>query len=93
MEMLTSESLKEIWRGPFALIYKEKPRLYSAITENDVFFTVNDRSVVIALYVNNQIQVDWIEKNVLGKFIEDFKRLSGLDSVMIDVLVEDDWPF
>lgn len=93
MEMLTSESLKEIWRGSFALIYKEKPRLYSAITENDVFFTVNDRSAAIAFYVKNQAHVDWIEKNIIETFIADFRRLSGLDSVVIDILVEDDRPF
>lgn len=90
MDKLTSESLKEIWRAPFAMIYKDKPRLYHAIIENDVFFTLKDTSAMIAFSVKNQTHVDWIEKNILETFIADFRRLSGLDSVEINILVEDD---
>ena len=93
MENTNTATLKQLWRTTFADNFNDRPRLQRALKENDVFFTMQNDILNITFYVVNEAQKQWILKNVKDELVEQFKRLSGVESMDIKVLSEDDLPF
>lgn len=81
-----------LWRGEFADNYKNRPRLYKALTENEVYFEGNDEVLTITFYVKNDIQQHWIEVVVFNDLVEKFLTLSGIKTLEFRVVPEDDLP-
>ena len=93
MENTNTATLKQLWRTTFADNFNDRPRLQRALKENDVFFTMQNDILNITFYVVTEAQKQWILKNVKDELVEQFKRLSGVESMDIKVLSEDDLPF
>ena len=93
MENTNTATLKQLWRSTFADNFSDRPRLQRALKENDVFFTMQNDILNITFYVVNEIQKQWIQINIKDELVEQFKRLSGVESMDIKVLSEDDLPF
>lgn len=93
MENTNTATLKQLWRTTFADNFSDRPRLQRALKENDVFFTMQNDILNITFYVVNEIQKQWIQINIKDELVEQFKRLSGVESMDIKVLSEDDLPF
>ena len=81
-----------LWRGEFAENYKNRPRLYKALTENKVFFQEDNEVLTITFYVKNEIQQRWIEVVMFDDMVEKFLTLSGIKSLDLRILPEDDLP-
>ena len=81
-----------LWRGEFAENYKNRPRLYKALTENEVFFQEDNEVLTIAFYVKNEIQQRWIEVVMFDDMAEKFLILSGIKSLDLRIVPEDDLP-
>lgn len=81
-----------LWRGEFADNYKNRPRLYKALTENEVYFEGNDEVLTITFYIKNDIQQHWIEVVVFNDLVEKFLTLSGIKTLEFRVVPEDDLP-
>ena len=92
MENTNTATLKQLWRTTFADNFGDRPRLQRALKENDVFFTMQNDILNITFYVVNEIQKQWIQINIKDELVEQFKRLSGVESMDIKVLSEDDLP-
>ena len=93
MESTNTATFKQLWRTTFADNFNDRPRLQRALKENDVFFTMQNDILNITFYVVNEAQKQWILKNVKDELVEQFKRLSGVESMDIKVLSENDLPF
>ena len=93
MENTNTATLKQLWRTTFADNFNDRPRLQRALKENDVFFTMQNDILNITFYVVTEAQKQWILKNVKDELLEQFKRLSGVESMDIKVLSENDLPF
>lgn len=93
MENTNTATLKQLWRTTFADNFSDRPRLQRALKENDVFFTMQNDILNITFYVVNEIQKQWIQINIKDELVEQFKRLSGVESMDVKVLSEDDLPF
>ena len=81
-----------LWRGEFAENYKNRPRLYKALTENEVFFQEDNEVLTITFYVKNEIQQRWIEVVMFDDMAEKFLTLSGIKSLDLRIVTEDDLP-
>ena len=81
-----------LWRGEFAENYKNRPRLYKALTENEVFFQEDNEVLTITFYVKNEIQQRWIEVVMFEDMAEKFLILSGIKSLDLRIVPEDDLP-
>ena len=81
-----------LWRGEFAENYKNRPRLYKALTENEVFFQEDNEVLTITFYVKNEIQQRWIEVVMFDDMAEKFLILSGIKSLDLRIVPEDDFP-
>ena len=81
-----------LWRGEFADNYKSRPRLYTALTENEVYFQEDSEVLTITFYVKNEIQQHWIEEVMFDDMAEKFLTLSGLKSLDLRIVSEDDLP-
>ena len=81
-----------LWRGEFADNYKNRPRLYKALTENEVFFQEDNEVLTITFYVKNEIQQRWIEVVMFDDMAEKFLILSGIKSLDFRIVPEDDLP-
>ena len=81
-----------LWRGEFAENYKNRPRLYKALTENEVFFQEDSEVITITFYVKNEIQQHWIEVIMFDDMAEKFLTLSGIKSLDLRIVSEDDLP-
>ena len=81
-----------LWRGEFAENYKNHPRLYKALTENEVFFQEDNEVLTITFYVKNEIQQRWIEVVMFDDMAEKFLTLSGIKSLDLRIVPEDDLP-
>ena len=81
-----------LWRGEFAENYKNRPRLYKALTENEVFFQEDNEVLTITFYVKNEIQQRWIEVVMYDDMAEKFLTLSGIKSLDLRIVPEDDLP-
>jgi hypothetical protein len=81
-----------LWRGEFAENYKNRPRLYKALTENEVFFQEDNEVLTITFYVKNEIQQHWIEVVMFDDMAEKFLTLSGIKSLDLRIVPEDDLP-
>ena len=81
-----------LWRGEFAENYKNRPRLYKALTENEVFFQEDNEVLTITFYVKNEIQQRWIEVVMFDDMVEKFLTLSGIKSLGLRIVPEDDLP-
>ena len=81
-----------LWRGEFAENYKNRPRLYKALTENEVFFQEDNEVLTITFYVKNEIQQRWIEVVMFDDMAEKFLTLSGIKTLEFRVVPEDDLP-
>ena len=81
-----------LWKGEFAEKYQERPRLYRALVENEVFFDEDDHGLVITFYVENDIQKHWINVVIADDLIERFLTLSGVASIEFRVISTDDLP-
>ena len=93
MENTNTATLKQLWRTTFADNFNDRPRLQRALKENDVFFTMQNDILNITFYVVNEAQKQWIQINIKDELLEQFKRLSGVESMDIKVLSENDLPF
>jgi len=47
----------------------------------------------VTFYVVNEVQKQWIQINIKEELVEQFKRVSGVESIDIKVLSENDLPF
>ena len=81
-----------LWRGEFADNYKSRPRLYKALTENEVYFEGNDEVLTITFYVKNDIQQHWIEAVQFDELVDRYLTLSGVRYLEFRVLSEEDLP-
>jgi hypothetical protein len=63
------------------------------LKENDVFFTIQNDILNITFYVVNEAQQQWIQIKIQDDLVEQFKRLSGVESIEFKVLSENDLPF
>ena len=81
-----------LWRGEFAENYKNRPRLFKALTENEVFFQEDNEVLTITFYVKNEIQQRWIEVVMFDDMAEKFLILSGIKSLDLRIVPEDDLP-
>ena len=81
-----------LWRGEFADNFKNRPRLYKALTENQVYFEGNDEMLTVTFHGENDIQQHWIETVVFEELAEKFLALSGVKSLELLILSEDDLP-
>lgn len=81
-----------LWRGEFAENYKNRPRLFKALTENEVFFQEDNEVLTITFYVKNEIQQRWIEVVMFDDMAEKFLTLSGIRSLDLRIVPEDDLP-
>ena len=93
MENTNTATLKQLWRTTFADNFNDRPRLQRALKENDVFFTMQNDILNITFYVVNEVQKQWIQINVKDELLEQFKRQSGVESIELKVLSENDRPF
>ena len=93
MENTNTATLKQLWRTTFADNFNDRPRLQRALKENDVFFTMQNDILNITFYVVTEAQKQWIQENIKEELVEQFKRLSGVESMDIKVLSENDLPF
>ena len=93
MENTNTATLKQLWRTTFADNFSDRPRLQRALKDNDVFFTMQNDILNITFYVVNEVQKQWIQINIKDELIEQFMRLSGVESMDLKVLSENDLPF
>lgn len=93
MENTNTATLKKLWRTTFADNFNDRPRLQRALKENDVFFTMQNGILNVTFYVVSEAQKQWIQENIKDELVEQFKRLSGVESMDIKVLSENDLPF
>lgn len=93
MENTNTTTLKQLWRTTFADNFSDRPRLQRALKDNDVFFTMQNDILNITFYVANEVQKQWIQINVMDELLELFKRQSGVESIEIKILSENDLPF
>jgi len=80
------------WKGEFADNYKNFPRLYRALVENNVVFEDKDHSLSVTFYVKNSIQQQWIEVNHYDDFVEKLLAFTDYDFVELNIVSEDDLP-
>ena len=80
------------WRTEFADNYKNFPRLYRALVENNVFFEDKDDSLSVTFYVKNSIQQQWIEVNHYDDFVKKLLAFTDYDFVELNIVSEDDLP-
>ena len=93
MESTNTTTLKQLWRTTFADNFNDRPRLQRALKENDVFFTMQNDILNITFYVVNEVQKQWIQINVKDELLEQFKIQSGVESIELKILSENDLPF
>lgn len=82
----------QLWKGEFAENYQNRPRLYRALLDNEVFFEEDEYGLVITFYVQNDIQMHWIQVVIADDLIERFLTLSGVASIEFRVVPTDDFP-
>lgn len=87
------DRLIQIWKGPFANKYSDKPRLSAMIRDAELDFfrsglEEDGGMLYIIMYVFNQVQKDWIENNMLMDMEMTFARLAGIEllSIGIDIM-------
>ena len=93
MENTNTATLKQLWRTTIADNFSDRPRLQRALKDNDVFFTMQNDILNITFYVVNEVQKQWIQIKIQDDLVEQFKRLSGVESIEFKVLSENDLPF
>lgn len=93
MENTNTVTLKQLWRTTFADNFSDRPRLQRALKDNDVFFTMQNDILNITFYVVNEVQKQWIQINVKDELLEQFKIQSGVESIELKILSENDLPF
>lgn len=93
MENTNTATLKQLWRTTFADNFSDRPRLQRALKDNDVFFTMQNDFLNITFYVVNEVQKQWIQINVKDELLEQFKIQSGVESIELKILSENDLPF
>ena len=93
MENTNTATLKQLWRTTFADNFSDRPRLQRALKDNDVFFTMQNDILNITFYVVNEVQKQWIQINVMDELLEQFKIQSGVESIELIILSENDRPF
>lgn len=81
-----------LWRGEFAENYRNRPRLYKALRENEVIFQEDDEVLAITFYVRNEIQKLWMEVVMFDDMAEKLLALSGIESLDLRIVAEDDLP-
>lgn len=87
------DRLIQIWKGPFADYYSDKPRLCYMIRDAQLDFIESGIEedggmLYIIMYVFNRAQKDWIENNILMDLEVTFARLAGIEllSIGIDIM-------
>jgi hypothetical protein len=81
-----------LWRGEFSDNFKNRPRLYEALTECPVYFDGDDDMLTITFYVKNDIQQHWIEVVLFDELVDRYLTLSGVKYLEFRVLSQDDLP-
>ena len=82
-----------IWKGTFADKYKDRPRLYRALVENDVFFSEDNDLLVVIFCIQNDAQKQWIQATLYNEFVERFLSLTGMSAMDLRIVTDDDFPF
>lgn len=92
------ERIEQIWRNDFALLYKDKPRLYNVIKDcrldvgkDEIEPGVN--MLFIVFYVHNEAQCAWVEKNLLFEMQERFAQMAEFDNLTLGVDIDDTQDF
>ena len=87
------DRLIQIWTGPFADNYSDRPRLCNMIRDAQLDFIKSGIEedggmLYIIMYVFNQVQKEWIENNILMDMEMTFARLAGIEllSIGIDIM-------
>ena len=87
------DRLIQIWKGPFADNYHDRPRLCNMIRDAQLDFIKSGIEedggmLYIIMYVFNQVQKEWIENNILMDMEMTFARLAGIEllSIGIDIM-------
>lgn len=88
-----SERMISLWRGEFADNYKEYPRLYKVLTENEIYIIEDLSSLRVFFYVDYEVQKEWIEANFYEQFITTLKLVTGFGFIELNIIVGKDLPF
>ena len=87
------DRIEQIWRNDFALLYKDKPRLYNVIKlcrldigEEEIEPGI--KMLFIVFYVQNSVQCEWVEKNLLFEMQERCAQMAELDNLTLGVDVD-----
>ena len=92
MNLQKNPKFLNLWRGEFADNFKNRTRLYEALTEYPVFFEGDDEMLTITFYVKNDIQQHWIEAVQFDEMVDRYLTLSGVRYLEFRVLSEEDLP-
>lgn len=82
-----------IWRGDFANYYTKYPRLYRALTENELYICEDREVLKICFYVKYDMQKQWIEARFYDDFITNLRLLYGRQEIELEIITGMDLPF
>jgi len=88
-----STRLVSLWRGDFASNYVKHPRLYRALTENELYICQDGEIIKICFYVKYEIQKQWIEERFYDDFITNLRLLFGRELIELEIITGVDLPF
>ncbi len=70
-----------------AALYNSKPRLYSMLSTSKLSVSEAEGKKTITFQVVNQAQKEWVETKLLHELEANFRRLCGVDAVLLSVEV------
>ena len=99
--MMTQELLElnesarhiSLWRGEFADNYVKYPKLYRALTENELYVCMDEDVLKICFYLKHDIQKRWVEERFYDSFIMNLRLLFGVEAIELEIIAGMDLPF
>lgn len=85
-ELPSDDALKARW-PELAALYSAKPRLYTMLTNSKLEFETVEGKKVVRFQVVNDAQKEWVESKLLHELEGHFRRIAGLDALMLSVTV------
>lgn len=82
-----------MWKGSFADNYQKYPRLYRALTENEVYICKDGDILRICFYVKYDVQKQCIQERFYDDFISNLRLLFGIETIDLEIIVGVDLPF
>ncbi len=82
----SDEALLAHWPA-LAALYSSKPRLYSMLSTSKLSVSEAEGKKTITFQVVNQAQKEWVETKLLHELEANFRRLCGVEAVLLSVEV------